>query len=102
MPKVTNAPAGNTAVFSDLMNLPKQGASKLNNKEPANAEIKNASVSQVQEEKKPAKETKGPKTGVYFQMTKQFKEQLEDYCYKHDMTITAGIKKAIREMLTKE
>jgi len=42
------------------------------------------------------------KTAVCFQMNESTKNALEKYCAINDMTLTAGIKKAIREMLQRE
>ena len=45
---------------------------------------------------------KEKKTAVCFQMNESTKCALEKYCAINDMTLTAGIKKAIREMLQRE
>ena len=45
---------------------------------------------------------KEKKTAVCFQMNESTKNALEKYCAINDMTLTAGIKKAIREMLQRE
>lgn len=45
---------------------------------------------------------KEKKTAVCFQMNESTKHALETYCENNEMTLTAGIKKAIREMLQRE
>ena len=45
---------------------------------------------------------KEKKTSVCFQMNESTKHALETYCENNEMTLTAGIKKAIREMLQRE
>ena len=45
---------------------------------------------------------KEKKISVCFQMNESTKNTLESYCKNNDMTLTAGIKKAIREMLQRE
>ena len=46
--------------------------------------------------------TKEKKTSICFQMNESTKHALETYCENNEMTLTAGIKKAIREMLQRE
>lgn len=48
------------------------------------------------------KAEKDKKISVCFQMNESTKNALESYCKNSDMTLTAGIKKAIREMLQRE
>jgi tRNA U34 2-thiouridine synthase MnmA/TrmU len=45
---------------------------------------------------------KEKKTSICFQMNESTKHALETYCDNNEMTLTAGIKKAIREMLQRE
>jgi len=45
---------------------------------------------------------KEKKTSVCFQMNESTKHALETYCENNEMSLTAGIKKAIREMLQRE
>ncbi len=45
---------------------------------------------------------KEKKTSICFQMNESTKNALETYCANNEMTLTAGIKKAIREMLQRE
>lgn len=45
--------------------------------------------------------TKEEKIKITFFVNKSTKDLLQEYCKNNDMTLTAGIKKAIREMLSK-
>ena len=57
---------------------------------------------QKPETKTKATAPKEKKTSICFQMNESTKHALETYCENNEMTLTAGIKKAIREMLQRE
>lgn len=73
---------GDDDLFNDLASFSNPVVSK-----PAEKKI----------EKKPV-----AKKSIILRITEDFEKELKSYCVKYDMTVTAAIKKAVREMLQKD
>lgn len=70
-------------------------------------ELNNAINNLMTEKERPAPKAAAPakadtKTSICFQINTSTKKMLETYCANNEMSLTAGIKKAIREMLQRE
>lgn len=74
---------GDDDLFNDLANF----SNPVTSKTPTEKKI----------EKKPV-----AKKSIILRITEDFERELKSYCTKYDMTVTAAIKKAVREMLQKD
>jgi len=93
--------AGNTELFSLLLDPQnKQGTSELIKNNPAPAETKRASGGKDIKEPAPATtETDNEKVLINFKVSKRLKRDFDALCKDKEITLTAGIKLAMKQII---